>query len=306
MTPCSVQLFRFDTDDDDSGDNDLKMDMDMDMDIDLPTMNNTNEENIAPTKEQSPEKRPGPASRVKKHKDAKKLLKKPLAPPAVCVLCGKKFHSIIAMEHHQKTHIQSNINSPVFPCNVCGKNVNNLKKHLRHHKIENQNRSKTKKNDVPAEITVKNKFQVFESVETTTLNDTKVEEASSSTDAIIRNVPDDKEPGITSNGITSLPPHEGAPKSPSIVLPIVIEEFPIMKDFDTDPESERFLVAAATDDVLQTNETNSDVVSKRFVKSQPNSDRKVQCEHCNKLVGLSYKRIHVKRYHSNIPVEIKL
>lgn len=282
VTPCSVQLFRFDTDDDDS-----KMDMDMDMDIDSSAI-----ENRPPTEEQSSKKRPGPASRVKKHKDVKKVLKKPSAPPAVCVLCGRKFHSIIAMEHHQKTHIQSNKDSPVFPCNVCGKNVKNLKKHLRQHK--------TKKDDVPTDT---NKFHAVESVETTTLNDTKVEEASSSTDAIITTVPNDKEPenGITSNESVS---DSGAvlPPSPSII-PIVIEEFPIIKVFDNDPESEStFLVAPTADDVLQTNETNSDVVS----KLPPNSDRKVQCEHCNKLVGLSYKRIHVKKYHTIIPVEIKL
>lgn len=116
MTPCSVQLFRFNYDDD------FEMMIDnIPPENPMPAMDGINQENVVPVEEKTPKKRAGPASKVKKHKignkDAKKVLKKSTPPPAVCYLCGEKFHSTMAMEKHQSSHLQSTTKSPVFPCN---------------------------------------------------------------------------------------------------------------------------------------------------------------------------------------------
>lgn len=313
--PCSVQLFRFDNEDDDDDNNDKKMGQEMEMDIDSSmayAVNNINQENVAPIREQPTKSRPGPASQVKKQKIGNKGIKKVLkkqAPPAVCYLCGLKFHSTIAMEQHQKTHIESTTNSPVFPCKVCGKNVKNLKNHLRQHKNESRSKCKMFTNSV-------------KSHEIATPNDTKVEEASSSTDAVITTIPDYKESenGITSNeAMTESNDMTEKPSTPSMLPPIIIEEYSSSllhegEPTQSTPQQTVATLAAVTEDVLLqqrnglSNVANDDFILDKVVKSPLNktpSDKKVQCKFCSKLVGLSYERIHVKKYHTNIPPEAK-
>ncbi|XP_055309948.1 zinc finger protein 652-like [Sitodiplosis mosellana] len=306
LTPCSVQLFRFDNDDGD-GDKDDDEDKGMDMEIDTSmaaAMDNTNQENTAPAKEQSMKRRPGPASKKHKigNKDTKKVLKKQ-SPPAVCYLCGQKFHSTIALEQHQKTHIQSSIVSPVFPCKVCGKNVRNLKKHLHQHKNEKKNKGQRATASVSSTMVkpndTKNILVPVKSVEAATLpTDTKVEEASSSTDAVITSIPGVKETenDITSNEAAMLSHDVRVESETSMPMPpIVIEEDPI----DSQSTEQTVGILATTDEsVLQEN-----LIPEKVIQSP--SDKKVQCDFCSKLVGISYRRIHMKKYHTNIPSETK-
>lgn len=75
-------------------------------------------------------------------KNAVSSLKKPIKPKprpqlSICFLCGAQFPSSIQLTQHQKTHFASTVShSPVFPCNVCGRQVKNLKIHLRQHQNE--------------------------------------------------------------------------------------------------------------------------------------------------------------------------
>lgn len=350
-------MFRFDDDD-------------VDFKIDLSPLvdtadNSINRENAASPKEQSPKRSPGPASQVAKkqkmyNKDTKKILKKP-STLAVCYLCGQKFHSNVAMEQHQKTHIQGSSNSPVFPCNICGKNVKNLKIHWRQHKQENKNKNtnktkmRTKKYTATTNSSAANSksttntfgaIEVFDSLTKSIAlsSDTKVEEASSSTDAIVTSVLSNKESdnGITSqhNEALSEIRDEQSPCSlinePMVVLlssnetfssklpPIVVEDYPIeiiqMKynEFEPSQSTQQTLVAEGmlhqhADDMLHTDMTENYNVEfnpeEKFgmeIEKKTSNDRKVQCEICGKLVGLSYKRIHVKKYHTNIPQEVHL
>lgn len=56
-------------------------------------------------------------------------------PLPVCLLCGAKFQTNTELKEHQKTHLTSPTSySPVFPCQICGRHVKNLKIHLRIHK----------------------------------------------------------------------------------------------------------------------------------------------------------------------------
>lgn len=69
----------------------------------------------------------------------KPLKTKPRPQISICFLCGAQFSSSIQLTQHQKTHFASTIShSPVFPCNVCGRQVKNLKMHLRQHKTESK------------------------------------------------------------------------------------------------------------------------------------------------------------------------
>lgn len=71
-------------------------------------------------------------------------------PQEVCFLCGQKFQSSFALTHHMnQEHAQSSNDSPVFPCNVCGKNVSNLKLHLRQHNAEKAIYAKVKAKKTP-------------------------------------------------------------------------------------------------------------------------------------------------------------
>lgn len=82
---------------------------------------------------------PQPAVQSKRPKSvATKKVKKKKLPSAVCCLCGEQFQTGIALAQHQKTHMPRT-NTPVFPCNICGKNVKNLKIHLRQHKTDETN-----------------------------------------------------------------------------------------------------------------------------------------------------------------------
>lgn len=143
-------------------------------------------------------------------------------PPEVCYLCGQKFKTSILLSQHMKTHLQPSTDSPVFPCNVCGKNVSNLKLHLRHHNAEkpiyaaamatlklskDETYEKIPANPVvpavvPAALMEPMAIKPIEAIES---SDTTVEEASSSTDAVFTSVPvivaNNKEfdNGITSN-----------------------------------------------------------------------------------------------------------
>lgn len=153
--------------------------------------------------------------------------KKPLAKPkpspqkSVCFLCGEQFASGIQLTQHQKTHFASTISqAPVFPCNVCGKKVKNLKVHLRLHEKEQQQQSQESstngkvvkrrgKQSKPNESQVSDNTnkadyvteETVPMVETTTVaeltyttvasSDTFVKraEASSSTDAVFSRIP---------------------------------------------------------------------------------------------------------------------
>lgn len=65
---------------------------------------------------------------------------KPHPQFSMCFLCGARFTSSIQLTQHQKTHFAStSSHSPVFPCKVCGRQVKNLKNHLRQHKNEIKN-----------------------------------------------------------------------------------------------------------------------------------------------------------------------
>lgn len=72
--------------------------------------------------------------KMNQQKPEKSVRKKP--PPEVCCLCGQKFQSSFVLAQHMKSHLQTSTDSPVFPCSVCGKNVSNLKLHLRQHNAE--------------------------------------------------------------------------------------------------------------------------------------------------------------------------
>lgn len=244
------------------------------MEIDL---NGINQENAAP------KKRPCPASKIV-NRDTKKMSKKQTS--SVCYLCGQLYRSMVALEEHLKTHIQKNNVS--FPCKVCGRNVKNLKKHLRQHKNEYEIQKMVEPNDTRTDLRTVNPIDLV-----TPSTDTKVEEASSSTDAVTTTIPPvekELDNGITSNEAAMLHIETSMP-------PIIIEEYPV-----TQSTQEAAAVLEQPQGI--TNEANGYVnpmnIEQILTKTPNKSYRKVQCNICSKLVGLSYKRIHMKKYHSNI------
>ncbi|XP_031623577.1 uncharacterized protein LOC116340945 [Contarinia nasturtii] len=347
VTPCSVQIFRFDNDD---------INMDLNTSV-ISAEKNNDKENIVvkfgdtqceTVKE--PSKRPGPASKknlVNKrqklmNKEMKKVVKKQ-SPPPVCYLCGQKFQTQLECDQHSKIHIQNSSNSPVFPCSVCGKNVKNLKMHLRQHKQGNkknssansaaQTRTPTKK---PLAVKTIIKMNEFES------NDTKVEEASSSTDAVITGLTTYKEPesDVSSNelltetqdmhsqcrlkdgtinvsqSMNQMPPpadHTTSSKWP----PIIVEDYPINHDIcvakeltnEEEPTQSTQQTFAVTDEIQPNHHMDETTASGNPVEETGKKEKKKWlCEVCNKHVCFSYKRTHMKRYHSpttanNIPIK---
>lgn len=95
---------------------------------------------LSPTDELMTKRRKIPTQKTNPTPNNKKPLKaKPSPQKSVCFLCGEQFASGIQLTQHQKTHFASTISqAPVFPCNVCGRKVKNLKVHLRLHKKEQQ------------------------------------------------------------------------------------------------------------------------------------------------------------------------
>lgn len=210
-------------------------------------------------------KRPGPASRKnllhKKprlvSKEMKKVLKKQ-TPLPICFLCGLQFKTQSLCDQHSKIHMQNSSDSLVFPCNVCGKNVKNLKMHLRQHKQENKkdttesNASQT--NTTTNILTVTNLIE-FNEVES---NETKVEEASSSTDAVYTNCTTTfKEPENdvssnlteaqnmdtqckdTVNNVSASIEQMASPPAQTNVYhkpPIIVEDYPIIHVLNDGPE----------------------------------------------------------------------
>lgn len=140
---------------------------------------------------------------AQKHSAMKKAIKTKPMPPAqqsVCFLCGRQFPTTFQLAQHEKTHI-ARTESPVFPCNICHKNVKNLKMHLRLHKKESGKRTKTTATAKSIDSTALNGANKLgeQSTRDTIADNSKVtkEEASSSTDAVVSS---NKEPDtITSN-----------------------------------------------------------------------------------------------------------
>lgn len=361
-----------------------------------------------PFKELPAKRRPAPVSHPVVHSKRQKTVaqttkkvkqKKP--PPAVCCLCGAKFQSGIALAQHQKTHMPRT-NTPVFPCGICGKKVKNLKMHLRQHKNDESNEIGVVANGVKASkstaivkssvssksVKAAKSFPIklasvangVTQTETQTIklvivkNGTKVEEASSSTDAVFSMSSIDPENGITSNEaltnsddiiLPSLPngtqsadmllgimpsSNDILPPSPSSVDPAsvgpaiefeeIYEEFPSTFEPAIKPEScgenepsqstqpvmetleltEQNPVESAHNviDDIQINLEPTPVAQQfpctkcarhfktadRLAKHLDLHNKKVQCDICGRVVALSYKRMHDKRYHdpeSNIP-----
>lgn len=188
---------------------------------------------------------------------------KPKSPPQVCFLCGKQFKTGMLLDQHQKTHLSTRAESPVFPCNICGQKVKNLKIHMRGHKdagLEAKNGGMNvvkgkkpgkvgKKSNAPNKKVVElNSVHVeSEPSKLVTSNDKEVtkEEASSSTDAVFTTVPpvDVRESISTNEAQTNSsdsiassngqPPNtellstRTVPESVSIIgPPIVVDEYP--------------------------------------------------------------------------------
>lgn len=57
-------------------------------------------------------------------------------PNHVCVMCGEIFKASIHLLSHQRKH-QALAKELVFPCNVCGDNVSDVKKHMDMHRARN-------------------------------------------------------------------------------------------------------------------------------------------------------------------------
>ena len=121
--------------------------------------------------------------------------------------------------------------------------------------------------------------------------DTKVEEASSSTDAVTTTIPAGFPQQELDNGITS-----NEADMETSMPPIIIEEYPVAQS-----TQEAAIVLEQQQGI--TNEANVDVtpvnIEPILTKTPNKSDKKVQCLVCSKLVGPWYKRIHMKKYHSN-------
>lgn len=371
VTPCTVQLFRFDHDDEEKN-------LDAPMAVEK---NGVNQENIAPLQEEPTRKRPlsesltsrstiqASLTTAKKQKTAVKNVKnvmkrKPPPATAVCFLCGEKFDSYFALQQHQKSHLENSVNKPVFPCKVCGKNVKNMKMHLHKHTIESK-KTKTVAAKVNKNVEMVKSIVVNRTVMVVP-NDTKVEEASSSTDAVFTKTLVDKdiENGVTSNeALTELQSttttHTSLCIGPFMILPPsretqyprgllpnneppVVEEFPLNYDefpinceigenIPTQSTQQATAYAIVGANVTHQNEIddarNGEVDNMTFVhnvvetlncnicakcfpsqlkldKHKALHDRKVPCEVCGKLVGLSYKRIHVRKYHTSDNVDI--
>lgn len=154
LTECSVRLFRFDEEAINKSISAIKLKYN---EIDsMDNNSNDDDETSMSTESDSPKKMLNGS--VKKARDQSKIIHKFKCPSCsasfpndnrlkrhmniahvnfVCYLCGSKFETNSELNAHQQSHQDRSI-SPVFPCAICGKNVKNLKKHLREHKQSQQ------------------------------------------------------------------------------------------------------------------------------------------------------------------------
>lgn len=296
---------------------------------------NLNQENCVSPKGNQQKRRPGPASSTQPSSNAKKQKfngqnsekvpkKKPPSKNHPCFLCGNIFTSSLFLEQHQKTHLESTTSTPVFvfPCNICGKSVKNMKMHLRQHK--NEHKTNNVQKAIKGEMSILS-YKVASC---------KVEEASSSTDAVLNLNFKEPENGVTSNEDEN--PNSLSNESQDVLLthedtyPTRVDDslqnndelLEINENIPTQSvgEGENQLNGqsemterkqdVASEEIIEPTvgeETfNCAICAKiltsevRLVKHLALHENKVRCEICTKLVGSSYKKIHMKKYHTEI------
>lgn len=150
LTECSVRLFRFDEEAINKSISAIKLKYNEINSMD----NNSNDDDDETSMSESDSPKKMLNGSVKKARDSSKIIHKFKCASCsasfpndnrlkrhmniahvnfVCYLCGSKFKTNSELNAHQQSHQDRSI-SPVFPCAICGKNVKNLKKHLREHK----------------------------------------------------------------------------------------------------------------------------------------------------------------------------
>lgn len=229
----------------------------------------------------------------------------------VCFLCGQKYATNEQLvEHEFKTHQIGNLMSPVIPCHICGKNVTNMKKHLRQHEIEQNapNKIDETRGEKPGEDRNENAAEVA-------VSDNVAEESAEEILPAAEPIPVN---GIAANGIAingaaeniPTPAHEEVKANEAIAMTESNEMSPV-------------LAAAAPSELNGTAPINNElpkvVTSPIKVKALPfpcnicprtfrlqillsqhmqkHEKTYIPCKICGKMLTPKYMYTHVKRYH---------
>lgn len=237
--------------------------------------------------------------------------------PFVCFLCGSKFATNDELTQHQQFHQPDSTKSPVFPCSVCGKNVENLKKHLRDHEEEkNVKEQKEEEEEEAISIVLPAPQEVVEQISTNSIdrlngaehsNLSNVSDFNGFINELIQNVPDIENQMLDAivpmefNEITNDNHDTINNDTPNDIIPS--DGTSILNDKPTNGLKQK---KVRKPNGLRKNagQFTCQVCNKHFqlelllIQHMMRHDRpRFPCRICGKLLTKSYSRVHLQRYH---------